>query len=277
MIYKYLNFICKQTNLSSQQSWWLLQHITKKTHAELLLTNKLNQQEITDLDHAILQLTLEHKPLSYIIGFVPFLDLKVQVQPPILIPRPETEEWVAKIIADFAHHKDKIKKICDLGTGSGCIAIALAKHFPNAHITAIDINPQALELAQHNAHTNNIQNITFVQSDLFDQLSNTAQFDLIVSNPPYIDQKCLPVMDKEVTEWEDHQALFANDCGMAIITQILQNSSKFLQKNSALPAQLIFEIDHDQHEQVIGVAQRFGWHAQAVQDSFGKWRTIWCK
>lgn len=277
MIKNYIKQIQTQTNLSSQQSWWLLEHLTQKSQAQLLIANRLTQSEIQALHNAISQLTIQQKPLSYIIGFVPFLDLKIQVQPPILIPRPETEEWVAKIITDFAPYKNQIKTICDMGTGSGCIALALAKHFSHAQITALDINPQALKLAQHNAQINNIQNITFIQSDLFDQLSNNSAFDLIVSNPPYIDQKYLPSMDKQVTAWEDHQALFANDCGMAIITQILQNSSNFLQKNNALPAQLILEIDHDQHEKVIDFAQRLGWHAQAVQDSFGKWRTIWCK
>ncbi|MBP6892097.1 peptide chain release factor N(5)-glutamine methyltransferase [Candidatus Babeliales bacterium] len=277
MINKYLKFIGKQTNLSTQQSWWLLEHITQKSQAQLLIAEKLNDTEIQTIQHAILQLTIEQKPLSYIIGFVPFLDLKIQVQTPILIPRPETEEWVNKIIIDFAPYKDQIKTICDIGTGSGCIALALAKHFPQAQITAIDINPKALRLAQQNAQINNIQNITFIQSDLFEQFLQNKKFDVIVSNPPYIDPKHLPSMNKQVTAWEDHQALFAKNNGTAIITQILQESSKFLQKNTALPAQLILEIDHDQHEKVIKTAQDFGWSAQAIQDSFGIWRTMWCK
>ena len=277
MIYKYLKTIYQQTNLSTQQAWWLLEHVTQKSQAELLLNFQLSTQENTQLEQAIFQLHKEHKPLAYIIGFVPFLNLKIQVQPPILIPRPETEEWVAKIITDFAQYQSSIKKICDIGTGSGCIALALAKNFPNAHVTAIDINPAALELAQHNAAINNIKNITFLHSDLFDQLSQNTQFDLIVSNPPYIDPECLPALMPEVTKWEDHGALFASDAGLKIIKQIVQKSSEFLQKNNALPAQLILEIDHDQHEKVVAVTQRFGWHAQALQDSFGKWRTIWCK
>lgn len=276
MIKKYLILIQSQTKLSAQEAWWLLQHITNKTQAELLLTNNLNTQEISELEDAMLQLQHQHKPLAYIIGFVPFLDLKIQVQPPILIPRPETEEWVAKIIANFAQQHDTIKNICDIGTGSGCIALALAKHFPNAQVTAIDINPQALALAEQNATLNNIKNIIFVQSDLFDKISKNTNFDLIVSNPPYIDPQDLPTMSKNVTTWEDHGALFAKNNGLQIITQILQNSAEFLQKNNALPAQLILEIDHDQHEKVIELAESFGWTAQAVRDSFKKLRTIWC-
>lgn len=277
MIQKYRNHLQKKTNLSDQETWWLLQHITKKSQAELLLIDQLTKQEILDLEDAIIQIKTNHKPLAYIIGFVPFLDLKIKVKAPILIPRVETEEWVHKIIQDFAPHQDQIKNICDMGTGSGCIALALAKHFPNAHITAVDINDQALSLAQQNAILNNIKNITFVHSNLFSQLLSNIQFDLIVSNPPYIDFKHHATMKPQVTKWEDAQALFAQDQGLAIITTILQNSLKFLKKNNALSAQLILEIDHDQHEQVITIAESLGWNAQAVPDSFLKWRTIWCK
>jgi release factor glutamine methyltransferase len=277
MIKKYQEFITQHTELSAQEACWLLQHITQKSQAELLTTSRLSDQELEKLDHAILQIKNHHKPLAYILGFVPFLDLKIQVKAPILIPRHETEEWVAKIIEQFQPLQAKIKNICDLGTGSGCIALALAKNFPQADITAIDINPQALDLAAHNAQLNNIKNITFLQSDLFDQLPKNLKFDLIVSNPPYIDPACRPQLPVQVLKWEDHQALFAQDSGLHIITKILQNSVQFLQKNSTLPAQLVFEIDHDQHEEILKRARLLGWQAQTQQDSFKKWRTMWCK
>ncbi len=276
MIQNHFKDLQQQTNLSAQECWWLLEHITKKSQAKLLLHGQLSTLEITKLEQAIYQLNLQHKPLSYILGFVPFLDLNIQVEPPILIPRVETEEWIAKIIQNFAPYKNQIKNICDVGTGSGCIALTIAKHFPNAHVTAIDINSQALKLAQKNAAFNNIRNVSFVQSDLFDQLPKNTKFDLIVSNPPYIDLQCLPSMAKQVTAWEDHQALFAQNCGLEITTKIIRNSAMFLQKNSNFPAQLIIEIDHNQHEKVLQIAAQFNWNAQAVLDGFEKWRTIWC-
>lgn len=277
MIQKQLKFIQNQTNLSMQEAWWLLQHITQKSQTDLLILNKLSTQELKDLHETITEITDLHKPLAYILEFVPFLDLKIQVKDPILIPRHETEEWIAHIIAQFQSFAAQIKNICDLGTGSGCIALALAKKFPDAQIFAIDINQQALDLAQQNAKNNNIKNVTFVQSDLFDQLPKNIKFDLIVSNPPYIDLACLPELPLQVTQWEDHQALFAKNFGTEIIMKILKNSAQFLQKNNSLPAQLIFEIDHDQHAKVLKLSKKFGWSAQAVQDSFKKWRTIWCK
>lgn len=277
MIRTYQRLIQKQTTLSIQEACWLLQHITKKSLAELFTMQQLTDQENADLNDAILQIKDLHKPVAYILGFVPFLDLTIQVKAPILIPRHETEEWVAKIIEQFRPFKKNIRKICDIGTGSGCIALALAKNFPDAQITAIDINPCALDLAQQNATRNNITNITFLPSDLFERLSKNTKFELIVSNPPYIDPTYIPKLGADVVQWEDHQALFATDCGLHFINKILQNAAQFLQKNSYLPAQLIFEIDHDQHEKVLTHAKQFAWQARVVKDAFGKLRTIWCR
>ncbi|OGB86339.1 protein-(glutamine-N5) methyltransferase, release factor-specific [candidate division TM6 bacterium RIFCSPHIGHO2_12_FULL_38_8] len=274
MIQKLHQLIKIQTNLSFQETCWLLEHVTKKSHAELMLTKQLTDQEMADLDSTIAQLK-DHKPLAYILGFVPFLDLKMQVKPPILIPRHETEEWVAKLIETLKPFASQIKKICDIGTGSGCIALALAKNFPDAKVTAIDINQQVLDLAVSNAKLHGIKNISFLKSDLFDELPKNAKFDLIVSNPPYIDPACAPTLPAQVSAWEDHQALFASDSGLYIITKLLQNAPKFLQKKSTLPVQLILEIGHDQHEKVLKLAKTVGWQAQALKDSFDKWRTIW--
>jgi release factor glutamine methyltransferase len=276
MIKKQAKFIANQTGLSSQEAWWLLEHITKKSHAELFTITQLSTQESIDLDDAIFQIKHHHKPLAYILGFVPFLNLKIQVESPILIPRHETEEWVANIIERFKHVKSEIKQICDMGTGSGCIALAMATNFPDAHVTAADINPQALVLAQKNATLNGLKNITFVQSDLFANLNKNIKFDLIVSNPPYIDPECAKSIKKQVTAWEDHQALFAKDSGLCIISQLIENCTKFLQQNKSLSAQLIFEIDQDQHEAVLKMATKHGLNGQAHKDSFGQWRTIWC-
>lgn len=276
MIKKQAKLIANQTGLSSQEAWWLLEHITKKSHAQLLTITELSPQELLDLDQAMIQIKLHHKPLAYILGFVPFLDLKIQVEAPILIPRHETEEWIASLIDQLKDFKSEIRQICDMGTGSGCIALAMAKNFPDAQVTAIDINPQALILAQKNATLNDLQNVTFVQSNLFENLNKNIKFDLIVSNPPYINPEYAKSIKKEVLEWEDHQALFAQKSGLSIISQIMQNGANFLQKNSTLPAQLIFEIDHDQREAILQQASEFAWTSQAHKDSFGQWRTIWC-
>lgn len=272
---KYIDLIVQAASISESEAWWLLQHITNKNKAELLLGHKLTTQEQHALNDAIKLLTHKYKPLSYILGFVPFLNLKIQVQPPILIPRHETEEWVEKIINAYGSKKNEIKTILDIGTGSGCIALALASHFPNAHVTAIDINPQALTLAAQNAQLNNIENISFLQSNLFESINKNQHFDLIVSNPPYIDSEKLNSLPKQVAQWEDHHALFTADHGLEIIKQILTIAPQFLTKND-LSHQLIIEIDQDQKDLIIDFASKINWLIQPQKDSFGNWRTLWC-
>lgn len=277
IIKKIIAKITHDTNLSIHEAWWLLEHICNKTKVQLLGIETLTKQEQQLLDATLEQITKHHKPLAYIIGSVPFLDLTIKVQPPMLIPRHETEEWVDLLIKRLEPHKHEIHSILDIGTGSGCIAIAIAKAFPKAHIVALDINPKALNLAQDNATSNNIQNVTFLQSDLFGNIPTNHRFDLIISNPPYIDPALQSTLLPEVTNWEDHGALFAPQKGIEIIEKILEKASCFLHNSTTLPTQLVLEIDYTQKDTVLDRALAHGWTVQPYQDSFGKWRTIYCK
>lgn len=273
------NFIKKitsQTSLSTQEAWWLLEHVTNKKKESLVLQNSLSQAEQSDIEKLILKIKNEHMPLAYILGFVPFLDLKIHVNPPILIPRQETEEWVQDLIEILKKQSSKDFSILDIGTGSGCIALALAKALPGAHVTAIDINILSIELARYNAKTNNISNVTFIQSDLFSSIPSGARFDLIVSNPPYIDPSMINSISKQVKDWEDHRALFADNQGMAIIDKILQQSHDFLYSRADMPFQLVLEIDQYHKDGALSCAQNYDWSATARKDSFGNWRTLWC-
>lgn len=274
---KIIEQITQKSNLSTHEAWWLLEHICNKTKIQLLTLEALTPQEQTLLIEALNQITIYHKPLAYIIGSVPFLDLSIEVQPPMLIPRHETEEWVDILIKKLQPYKHEIRSILDIGTGSGCIALTLAKALPDAHVIALDINPNALQLAQKNATYNSIKNITFLQSDLFENVPKSQKFDLIVSNPPYIDQAFEKTLPLEVANWEDHKALFAPENGLEIIEKILKQAPDFLHRNSILPGQLIIEIDYTQKNTVLDVALANAWKAQPYKDSFGKWRTIWCK
>ncbi|MFA5999162.1 MAG: peptide chain release factor N(5)-glutamine methyltransferase [Candidatus Babeliales bacterium] len=284
--------IISKTNLSSQEAWWLLEHVTGKRkevlmldprikseddERTLLLSNLLTPQEQTTMQQCIVKLTVEHMPLAYLLGFVPFLDLTIDVQTPILIPRTETEEWVHNLIQTLKPYEKEIKNILDIGTGSGCIALALARHFPQAHVTALDINPDALQLARSNAEKNNISNITFVLSDLFSALPDQSRFDLIVSNPPYINPEMSKTLSLQVQNWEDPRALFAPNQGLAIIEKIVQNSALFLRPSTSLPCQLVIEIDQYHKDSAHALAESAGWDATSHKDSFDNWRTIWCK
>lgn len=270
--------IQQETNLHEHEVWWLLEALTDKNKAFLVQqpATFLSQQEQEQLAKWCDQITTKHMPLAYILETVPFLDLSLQVQPPILIPRPETEEWVHKLIQILLPHASNISSILDIGTGSGCIAISLAKHFPHAHILAIDIDQAALQLAAKNAASNNVFNITFMNSDVYEKLTNKV-FDLIVANPPYIDQKYKTSMMPQVMLWENHQALFAAEQGLHLLQKIIKDAHLHVSDQPTLPYQLVLEHDHDQKDAVHNIADEANFMCTTQKDSFGNFRTSWCK
>jgi len=236
-----LEAVFHNTAAAEHAAWWLLQKLTEMPYSTVLLTKEITltaEQEKT-LDQWLYEMVHDHKPLAYILGTVPFLDLTLVVEPPILIPRPETEEWCNTLIKQL--QTTRITNILDLCTGSGCIVLAVAQAFPQAHVTAVDIVPHALELTQKNAQRNGIANITYVLSDLYTNV--TAQkYDLIVSNPPYITEVEWNSVELSVKNWEDPGALLAADDGLALIKRIITQAPPFLNANG----QLWIEIGYQQ-------------------------------
>lgn len=270
-----INQIIQSTNLSAQQAWWLLEFITDKTRSQLQFSSdKLTDNQQQKLDECMQQISIHHKPLAYILGWVPFLDLKLLVTPPTLIPRPETEAWVHELIVDLQNATDERLTILDIGTGSGCIALSLAQAFPQAHVYAVDIAESSIILAQKNAEHNEITNITFLQSDLFANVPANLKFDLIVSNPPYIDPTAQ--LDASVLKWEDHGALFAKNQGLQIIEQIAIQAKNYLKKNDELASQLVMEIDASQGDIVKILFENSDFqHVEVRKDQFERDRTVW--
>ncbi len=237
---------CKTEHEAEQQAVWMLEEITKKKHAILLSEKEiiLTTEDDEKLNEWIRQRVEDKKPLQYIFGYVPFLNLKIKTRQPILIPRPETEEWVdwlIKKLSPLIQNKSEIR-ILDIGTGSGCIALGLAKNIPNAFVTAIDINPDAITLAKENKELNNVENVKFIVSDFYKNLDSKYKFDIIVSNPPYICNDDWKQLDDTVKNWEDKKALVAkNDCLSAY--KIIINSAKImLRQNKELAKYNINEI-----------------------------------
>ena len=148
----------------------------------------------------------EQKPLQYIIGEVQFRNLKLKVNSNVLVPRPETEDLVGWIIEDYINIESS-KKLLDFGTGTGCIAISLAKEQPLFETTAIDLDQDILDLAFINSQENNI-NINYIKHDLTKLESLDLKVDIIVSNPPYITPNEREAMKPNVLDYEPHQALF---------------------------------------------------------------------
>jgi len=149
------------------------------------------------------------KPIQYILGTSSFMDLTLTVNEHVLIPRPETEELVKWVIKDYQKSEAKIK-LLDIGTGSGCIAIALAKYLPRAKVIAVDISKKALAVAKQNAIDNEV-NILFKQADVRTMDIGEHEYDIIVSNPPYVLEKEKALMEKHVKNAEPSLALFVPD------------------------------------------------------------------
>lgn len=175
----------------------------------------------------------QREPVAYITGFKEFWSLKLKVTPEVLIPRPETEEVVEKSI-QWVQTCSKVPgtklHILDLCTGSGCIAAALARELPQAHITVSDISEGALRVAKENLALYK-DRITFIQSDLFEKIQGT--FDLIVSNPPYIPSNEWEGLEPEIREYEPKIALDGGPEGLDFIIKIRHNISKYLKRTGA--------------------------------------------
>ena len=210
------------------------------------------QQTISDAEvvkfKSILRELSYGKPIQYILGEAEFLGLKFNINPSVLIPRPETEELVEWVLEnckslDFSEqHGNKIN-ILDIGTGSGCIAISLKKHLPNANVYALDISAEALATAKGNAELNDLT-VGFIEGDILNQ-SIIQSFDLsklnmIVSNPPYIKEDEKPAMHQNVLANEPHTALFVSNDRPLVFYEAIAD---FAKANFEKEGRLFFEIN----------------------------------
>lgn len=196
------------------------------------------------LDEGIKRLE-QGEPVQYIVGNVNFYGNIFNVNKNVLIPRFETEELIEKTLKKI---KNKDIKIVDLGTGSGCIAITLKKELPNSIVDAVDISSGALEVAKENAKLNNVE-INFYQGNMLEPLSN--KYDLIISNPPYIDRN-EPIMDI-VKNNEPELALYADNEGLYYYEYILKNAINYLNDNYIIA----FEIGYKQGPKLIELSNKY--------------------
>jgi release factor glutamine methyltransferase len=243
-----LESCCKDRTNAEQEAWWLIETLTNKSKTHLLSNAEITLCAIeqTQLTQWIADRVEHNKPLAYILGSVPFCNLEILVRPPILIPRPETEEWVSWLIALIKKEDVTKLTVLDLCCGSGCIGLAIAKEFPEAQVLGIDINPEAIKLSTENKNHNKIKNINFIQSDLFQALPRNFTCNLIVSNPPYLAKEEFDKLSSDVKDWEDYNALVAQNQGMDFYTKILAQAPKYiaprLEPDVISMPQIVFEI-----------------------------------
>ena len=214
-------------------------HQLKRVDLVLNPTLELDAIQLLQWETVLSQLK-EHKPIQYLLGETEFFGLPFYVNENTLIPRPETEELVDWIIKESKaeSHKSKIK-ILDIGTGSGCIAISLAKNIPNAQVYAIDVSEKALTIAQKNAERNHIE-VTFLHQNILETEDLNQEFDIIVSNPPYVRNLEKEEINKNVLEYEPHLALFVEDDDALIFYRKI---TELATKNLSDDGQLYFEIN----------------------------------
>lgn len=188
------------------------------------------------------------EPVQYIVGNVDFYGYKINVNKNVLIPRFETEELIFKTINLIKKNLNENIKVLDIGTGSGCISIALKKEIPGLDITAVDISEDALLVAKNNALENNCE-INFIKSDLFNNIDD--KYDLIISNPPYIsyDEQIMDIVKKN----EPHLALYAKNNGLYFYEEIIKNSSNYLNDKNIIA----FEIGYLQANEIKKMAHKY--------------------
>ncbi|MGS4870824.1 peptide chain release factor N(5)-glutamine methyltransferase [Streptococcus sp. Z556] len=202
------------------------------------------QQEVTEEEkqfvEEIFKKLAAHIPAQYIIGHAEFFGMQLKVDERVLIPRPETEELVELILTE---NPEKNLKVLDIGTGSGAIALALAKNRPDWSVTAADISQDALDLSLENAKAQNL-NLSFIKSDCFSEIS--SKYDIIVSNPPYISRADEIEVGLNVLHSEPHLALFADEDGLAIYRRIAEDSKDYLNDGG----KIYLEIGYKQGQSV---------------------------
>ena len=234
-----------------------------------LFSNSFSEQMSKENENKYFSLIEKHikedVPLSHLVGFEYFYDRKFKVTKDVLSPRMETEELIYKVIEYVKASNKNNFKILDLCTGSGIIAITLKKELSqfSIDVVASDISEEAIKVAKENAQSHDAI-IKFIQSDIFDNIAD--KFDIIVSNPPYIDRKDEVTMQDNVLKYDPHLALFAEEEGMYFYRKIIEQANDYLNENGVI----FFEIGYDQKDKIIKLADLNGYSAEVYKDINGR-------
>lgn len=243
---------------------WLLAEVLSIKRLDLYLSfdRPLSTEELQTLK-PLIKRRAEHEPLQYITGETDFHHVKIKVEPGVLIPRQETEELVDLILQTYSGETDL--KVLDIGTGSGCIPIALKSMQPGWEIHATDVSPKALEVAKKNAELNEVD-VQFVEDDIFtpSAFPSEMKFDLIISNPPYILSSEKETLDKEVKLYEPELALFCSS-----IEKMYGAIEDFSVAHLSEQGRIFLELHENYSEEIIAIFQASKWDAFLKKD-YGK-------
>ena len=251
-------------------AYWIIEETTGMTRTQIL-TDCKGTQNIPNIE-IILQKLRAHVPIQYIFGHTEWMGLDLRVTPATLIPRPETAELVEWVLQ--MGDRDKQLKVLDIGTGSGCIALALKKAAPNWDVTGLDISEDALKVAKENAGRNSAE-VHWLQADILSPHCPVASsphhlhFDIIVSNPPYICNCEKKDMDARVLDYEPHSALFVPDTDPLLFYRQIASLA-------TSPAMIFFEINEAYGSEVCEMMAKMGYtDIQLKNDMYGKPRMVY--
>jgi release factor glutamine methyltransferase len=248
----------------------LIEHVTGWDQVQQVIQkdNTISEEQVLAFETAATAL-LAGRPIQYITGKTWFMGEPYIVNDQVLIPRPETEELVDWVI-EYAAIKGKALRILDIGTGSGCIAIAIKKALPEAIVSAIDISTSALKIAATNAAALKAD-IELIALDILNTAFLPDQYDVIVSNPPYIPMQEMKNMELQVTDHEPNIALFVPDEDPLVFYKAIARLAKL---HLSTNGQLFFEIHYDQGDAMIALLDDMRFHAELRTDLFGKDRMV---
>lgn len=250
---------------------WLLAETldTKRLDLYLKYDRPLSPAELGEL-RPMVKRRARHEPLQYIIGFTDFVNARISVNPDVLIPRLETEQLVEIILNRHAGARDLPLRILDIGTGSGCIPIALKMERPSWQLSAVDISPQALETARSNAEQNEVD-VSFSKGDILnpETIAGGASWDLIVSNPPYVTPEEKETLEPQVRAYEPHLALFTGD-----MDKIYRSILRFAENNLSPGGTLYLELHEHFAAQIQQLFEQNDWEASLRKDYDNKDRFL---
>ncbi len=244
-----------------REACWILEELMQLPSSSLAARLQQNLPEEMAADFAErIRRRASGEPLQYVIGNVDFFNVRLEVGPGVLIPRPETEELV-EFVVETLFKGVSPKSICDVCTGSGAIALALATAFPKASVWATDISQEALAWSERNLRRLALANVTLLLGDLFSPLPSDAAFELVTANPPYVSEADYAGLEAVIREHEPRLALIADDGGMALLKRIAAEAKRRL----AAGGWLVCEIGDDQGASMTEVLRAEGYGDVAVR------------
>ena len=249
--------------------YWLTGHYLKMNRLQISLNPdlELSSFQQKQFDQALERLK-NHEPIQYIVGTCEFYGMNFYVNPSVLIPRPETEELIDWVLKETKENSKL--SILDIGTGSGCIAISLAKNLPKAEVFAVDISKTALETAKKNAILNKTQ-VNFIQKDVFTLEKFSQKIDILVSNPPYVREREKDDMRPNVLNFEPGTALFVkDDNALVFYRKIAEMAKKCLSEKG----KIFVEINQFLGKETAGIFQNEGFKTELRKDIFGNERML---